>query len=232
MRKIKLVFYILFAIGVAPASADNASLGSLSGSVALTSDYIFRGISQTANDPAVQAGLTWAAGNGFYAGLWGSNVDFVAGDKADVEVDVTLGYAGEVEGLTYDIGVLYYAYPGARSGTSYDYWEGALKLGHSFGDVSWSAGFYYTPDNFAGTDDGVYLTTGLKYAFGDGFALDANIGRSEINPAAGADYFDWNVGLTYSFSGLDANVRLNDTDNSGCAKLCDTRVVVTLTHPF
>lgn len=232
MQKIIIGAGALIAIGTAPSRADDSGLGSISGSLTVTSDYVFRGISQTANDPAVQAGLTWAAGNGCYAGLWGSNVDFVAGDKADVEVDVSVGYAGEMDGLTYDLGLIYYAYPGARAGTKYDYWEGALKLGHSFGDVSWSAGFYYTPDNFAGTDDGVYLTTGLKYAFGDGFALDANIGRSEIDPAAGADYFDWNVGLTYSFPGLDANVRLHDTDNAGCAKLCDTRIVVTLAHPF
>jgi uncharacterized protein (TIGR02001 family) len=225
--------FIAVGIGAVVATAAAAQEGSsFAGSVAVTSDYIFRGISQTQNDPALQAGVTWSAGNGFYAGVWGSNVEFVAGDKADIEVDFTAGYAGEVDGLTYDVGVLYYAYPGARSGTSYDYWEGAIKLGRSFGDVSWSGGVYYTPDNFAGTDDGVYLTTGLKYAFGDGFALDGNVGRSEIDPAAGPDYFDWNVGLTYSFPRVDANVRLYDTDNAACAKLCDTRVVATLTVPF
>ena len=231
MSKFSLIVALLFAS--ATWSAVHAQVpGTLAGSLSVTTDYVFRGISQTQNDPAIQASVTWSVGNGFYAGLWGSNVDFTPGDKSDIEIDLSAGYAREVDGLTYDIGAIYYAYPDARSGLSYDYWEAALKLGRSFGDVTWSGGAYFTPDNFAGTDEGIYLTTGLKYAFADGFAIDANIGRSEIDPAAGADYFDWNVGLTYSFPGVDAVVRFSDTDNAGCAKICDTRILVTLTHPF
>ncbi|MDX2224050.1 MAG: TorF family putative porin [Rhodospirillaceae bacterium] len=206
--------------------------GTIAGSVALTSDYMFRGISQTQSDPAVQGSLTWNSGVGFYAGFWGTNVEFTPGDNADLELDLYAGYAGSVDKFTYDIGVIYYAYPGARNGTDYGYVEGALKVGYDFGPAIWSAGFYYTPDNFAGTEDGVYLTTGLAVPFADSFKIDANIGRAEVNPAFGADYFDWNVGLTVMTPLVDLGVRYHDTDVSTCGNLCDARVVFTLSKSF
>lgn len=222
-----------FAAGWTQIAVAEDEGSSFTGSIAVTSDYLFRGISQTNNDPAVQAGVTWASGTGFYAGAWASNVDFVPGDKADVEVDLTTGFAGALEGgLTYDIGLIYYAYPGARSGTHYDYIEGAVKLGYDFGGAAWNFGAFVTPENFGHTDSAGYFTTGLKFPLGSGFALDANVGRAEISSKFGKSYFDYNVGLTYSFEIADINVRFYDTDNKTCAKLCDSRVVFTLSHAF
>jgi len=220
------------ALGLAQDSTAQDSAETFSGSVALTSDYLFRGISQTNNDPALQAGVTWTSNEGFYAGAWASTVDFVPGDKADAEVDLTAGYAGSAGDFTYDVGVILYAYPGARSGTNYDYWEGGIKLGRAFGDVGWSLAAYYSPENFGQTDEAGYFTTGFKVPFEDGFTLDANIGRAEISDRFGEDYFDWNVGVTYALPFVDANVRYHDTDNATCAKLCDTRIVLTLSHAF
>lgn len=222
----------IFALALPQDSMAEDSAGTFSGSVALTSDYLFRGISQTNNDPALQGGVTWTSTAGFYAGAWASTVDFVPGDKADAEVDLTAGYAGSAGDFTYDVGVILYAYPGARSGTKYDYWEGAIKLGRTFGDVGWSVAAYYSPENFGGTDEAGYFTTGFKVPFGEGFTFDANIGRAEISDRFGEDYTDWNVGITYALPFADANVRYYDTDNATCAKLCDTRVVFTLSRSF
>lgn len=222
-----------FAVSPSAFAENEASpLGTITGSVALTSDYLFRGISQTQNDPAVQGSLTWNSGAGFYAGFWGTNVEFTPGDNADLELDLYAGYAGSVGVFSYDIGVIYYAYPGTRAGTDYGYVEGALKVGYALGPASWTAGAYYTPDNFAGTGDGVYLTTGLAVPFAERFKIDANIGRAEVNPAFGADYFDWNVGLTVTTPLVDLAVRYHDTDVSACAALCDARVVFSLSKAF
>ncbi|MCB2108901.1 MAG: TorF family putative porin [Rhodobacteraceae bacterium] len=221
----------VLAAGSIAHAQDDGAFGSVSGSIALTSDYIFRGYSQTAEDPAIQGGLTWSADAGFYAGFWGSNVEFAPGDGASLELDLFAGYSGAVDNLSYDVGVIYYAYPGDAAGTNYDYWEGAVKLGYDFGPASWTAGVYYSPDNFGGTNDAVYLTTGVAVPLAENFSIDANIGRNEVDPSFGPDYFDWNVGMTVSLPWADASVRYYDTDVSGCA-LCDSRVVFTISKGF
>ncbi|HIL91457.1 MAG TPA: hypothetical protein EYG50_01690, partial [Cycloclasticus sp.] len=86
-----------------------ASALELSGNVALTTDYVWRGVSQTDGAPAIQGGFDADLGNGLYAGVWASNVDF--GSDASSEVDVYAGWAGQVAGFDLDVGVLHYAYP-------------------------------------------------------------------------------------------------------------------------
>ncbi len=224
---VSLIFGLCFVL---PAKSEDLRI---TGSVAATSDYVFRGYSQTQNDPAIQAGVTLSLPNGLYAGAWASNVKFNAGDKADAEVDFSSGYAGVIDKLSYDIGAIYYAYPDARSGLSYDYWEAAAKVSYDFAPVVWSAGFYYTPDNFGGTKDGIYVTTGVKVPFAEKWTVDANIGRAEVNPAYGADYVDWNIGLGYALPWFDVGVRYTDTDNdANCGRLCDARAVFTVSKTF
>ena len=60
-----------------------AHAGTVAGSATLVSDYVFRGVSQTNQDPAVQAGVEWAADNGFYVGTWGSNISWLSDLSAD-----------------------------------------------------------------------------------------------------------------------------------------------------
>ena len=100
---------ILAALGLlAAATAANAEVSS---TWTLTSDYDFRGFTQSAKDPAVQASLDYAAENGWYLGAWASNVDFGDAD-VDYEVDFYTGFSGgEEDGLGWDVGLVYYAYP-------------------------------------------------------------------------------------------------------------------------
>ena len=79
-----------------------------SASLTLTSDYVWRGVSQTLGDPAVQGSFDYEHNSGLYAGVWASNVDFfdpsapgasvADDDNADLELDLWLGYAGETRG--------------------------------------------------------------------------------------------------------------------------------------
>ena len=129
------------ASAAAPAEEDS-SWGKIAGTVALTSDYMFRGISQTDNDPAVQGSLEYSYNTGFYnitpyLGFWGSNVDFNDGGDAHVELDTTFGFRGDLldTGVSWDLGGIYYAYPGAGrldgESSNYNYWEIPVRLSYS-----------------------------------------------------------------------------------------------------
>ncbi len=109
---------ILTSMTTVAMATENTALSNLglsfSGSAAITSDYRFRGITQTQNDPAIQAGFTLAHTSGLYFGLWGSNVDF-GEDSPSLELDPSLGFATNLSSLPgkplLDVGVLYYNYP-------------------------------------------------------------------------------------------------------------------------
>ena len=80
--------------------------------VTLASDYRTRGISQTQNDPALQAGATLAHSSGLYLGAWTSNVDFGGGLKTRQEVDYYAGWFWEAtDAINLDLGYLKYSYP-------------------------------------------------------------------------------------------------------------------------
>ena len=99
----------------APSMLDEFSF---SANVGLYSDYIFRGYTQTQNEPAIQGGFDVEHSSGLYAGTWASNVDWTTAgdymDKNSVEIDVYAGWAGDLGfyDLGFDIGVLQFFYPG------------------------------------------------------------------------------------------------------------------------
>jgi len=129
--------------------------------VAISSDYIWRGMTQTAEEPAISGGFDIAGENGLYFGTWASNVEF--GDGAALELDWYAGYAGEMEsGLTYDIGYLAYTYPGEDS---LDFEEIYLGLGYSYFGITFSSGQDDAPDN---TEFSAAIgETGLGVTYGD-----------------------------------------------------------------
>lgn len=131
------------------------------GNVALSNDYIWRGMTQTSEETAISGGFDIANENGVYFGTWASNVEF--GDNAATELDWYAGYSSELEsGLTYDIGYLAYTYPGEDS---LDFEEIYLGLGYSYFGVTFSLGQDSAPDN---TEASFALgETGINVAFGD-----------------------------------------------------------------
>jgi uncharacterized protein (TIGR02001 family) len=102
-------------------TAPAFAFAEISATPTIASDYVFNGVSQTDNGPALQASLDYSQG-GFYAGVWGSNVDF--DDEADLEVDIYLGYGGAFsDAVSYDVGYARYFYPGVDDDLNYDYSE-------------------------------------------------------------------------------------------------------------
>ncbi len=226
------------------ANAEDKKL-SLSASAALTTDYVFRGISQTAQNPAVQASLDASYGI-FYLGAWGSNVDFGAGpfgqDIANLEIDYYAGITPTWNGVSFDIGGIYYTYPGAYDpGTEFDYFEFKTGASYTFAkQLTIGVTNYWSPEFFGETGDADALELSGEYAFsGKWFnffspSISGLVGWQWID--TGTDYTYWNVGLSLGFmENWSADIRYWDTDISGCTSgvlSCDERVVGTLSASF
>ncbi len=120
------------------ASASIAQ-AEITGNASVVSDYNWRGITQTAGDPAIQGGIDYAHESGFYAGAWGSNVDF--GDCCDenLETDLYFGWSGG-EDITWNVGFIYYLYPGAE-GLNFPEIYGSLGWKWLTGKISYSNDF-------------------------------------------------------------------------------------------
>ncbi len=210
--------------------------GEISASVGFFTDYIFRGISQTGEDPAIQGSIDYAHDSGFYLGVWGSNVDF--GDDAQLEIDVYGGFSGSIQGFDYDIGAIYYAYPSTAA--PLDYWELAASLGHALGPATLTVGVNYSPDNFGETGDAVYVHGDIEVPIPlsgpVGVTLSGSLGYQDISDEANfgvPDYVTWNLGVTFSVWGLDFDVRYFDTDlGLACPSGCDARVVGSVSRSF
>ena len=149
-----------FAIVAIITSFGSLQAAEFEGNIALSSEYMWRGMTQSDGEAAVSGGFDISGESGAYFGVWGSNVEY--GDDATMELDYYFGYAGETEGgLSYDIGYLLYDFPGA----DYDAEEIYLGLGYSYFGVTYYAGQDDAPDN---VEFSVSLgETGLGLTIGD-----------------------------------------------------------------
>jgi uncharacterized protein (TIGR02001 family) len=234
MKKILLTAAAACAVA-APAMAQDASGWSFSGNVALTSDYVFRGITQTLEDPAIQGGFDAAYGS-FYAGTWASNVDFgtTAGGEniANVEVDVYAGFKPTLGPIAADFGVTGYFYPGAKDdGANLDYFE--LYAKGSVAPVepmTLGAAFYYSPEFSGKTGDAYYVEANVGYTLTEALGVSGAVGYQDVQDGIlGEDsYTTWNLGGTYSLAGFGLDLRYHDTDLKNVDDIADQRFVVTL----
>lgn len=204
---------LLMVSAAYPVAAETKSMetniGDFSANVGVYSDYIYRGVSQTFEEPAVQGGVDWSHDSGLYAGVWASNVNFGDGDQAHVEIDVYGGYSGSVGKFGYDIGVLQYLYPGASSSQNYDFWEITPSVSYDFDVASVGASVSYTPENFGGSDEAFFYQATIEAPIGESLTLSANIGRWNIKDNATfalPDYTVWGVGLSYALGSLHSKL--------------------------
>lgn len=210
--------------------------GEFTGNVGFVTEYSFRGLQQSDEHPAVQGGFDYSHDSGFYAGIWGSNVDFNDGDEASLETDIYAGFSGETGGLTWDIGGIYYAYPGADTPRDYDFYEIAASIGHDFGFASASAAVNYSPDFFNESGAAWYTAGYVDVPLPYDITLSGSLGYQTIdnNAAFGVeDYADWSIGLGYNLEGFDLALKYVETDldeTSECADGCDARVIFSVSR--
>jgi uncharacterized protein (TIGR02001 family) len=193
----------------APASAQ--STVDVAWNVGAVSDYVFRGFSQTGEDPAIQGGVDLTSGS-FYAGAWASNVDF--GDDTDAEVDVYGGYRTEAGGFALDFGVIGYLYVGEPDGADYNYAEFKAAASRAVGPATFGAAVYYSPDFFGIDDEATYAEVNAAFSPADKWTISGAVGKQWLNVTD--DYTTWNAGVGYALTdkvGID--VRYYDTDVDG-----------------
>jgi uncharacterized protein (TIGR02001 family) len=145
-------------------------LAEVSMNIGATSNYIWRGVTQTDDAAAISGGLDWSGATGLYAGTWVSNVDFGPGTSA-YELDLYGGYAGEAGDFGYDIGLIYYTYDSDDDANF-------LELGLSGSWKMLSAGLNYTLNGDADEDTAAFVSGDLYYYGGLSFDLpeDFNVG--------------------------------------------------------
>jgi uncharacterized protein (TIGR02001 family) len=232
MSKILSTVAALTCLATPAFAADSP----FTGNVALTTDYVFRGISQSNEEPTIQGGMDWVgADSGLYAGVWGSGVDFT---DATTEIDFYGGISKTVDDLTWDLGAIYYYYPGADDSRNYDFWELAAAVGYDFNFMQVAASLNYSPDYFASSGDAWYPAVNVSVPLPKGFSANAGYAYQWIddNAAFGtADYGTWSVGVGYDIEGFNLGLKYIDTDlneTSECADGCGARVVFTVSRSF
>jgi uncharacterized protein (TIGR02001 family) len=179
-----------------------AAQAEVTGTVTAVSDYDFRGITQTSQDPALQGSIDFAHDSGFYAGAWASNVDF--GDCCDesVEVDLYGGFRGG-ETVTYDVGLIYYTYPGADD---IDYPEIYAGLGWN-----WLSGKVWYSNDYVNTgDSAMYYEANGAWELPANFGATAHVGYSDGDYWEGSEYTDWSVGVTYALGNFTLGLKYVD----------------------
>ncbi|MBU0689128.1 MAG: TorF family putative porin [Gammaproteobacteria bacterium] len=191
MKK-NLLVAALAATFAVPAMAEDSPF---SANVSITTNYVYRGISQTANKPALQGGFDYAHASGLYAGIWGSSISWL-GDSgtaasAGTEFDTYLGYSGEAGDIGYDVGLLAYNYPGdygtnLTANTTELY--GSVSYMFVTAKYSRSTGNLFGVANSSGSG---YLDLSASYDLEDaGISLGAHYGKQTIANSPAADYTD------------------------------------------
>ena len=179
---------IVLATAVASVLASGVAAAELSGNAAITSNYIWRGVTQTNDGAAGQGGIDWGHDSGLYVGTWVSNVAFpdVNPDPGDeptlgtgYEMDVYAGFGGEVGGFGYDLGVISYQYPITPN---FNFTEAYVSGTMSIVTI----GLAYTVDAASGNDGGVF-DSGDMYVNG---SLDFAAGKSDVSIYAGSYMFE------------------------------------------
>ena len=201
---------------LAGASVAQAEM-EISANVALTSDYKFRGISQSDESPALQGGFDLGFDNGMYIGTWASSVDFdTNGDGFDgsLELDYYVGWGGDIsDSVGVDVGVLYYSYPG-DNGPDGDY----LEFYGSVSIADGTLGFAYSDDYYGETDTFYYLYGDYSFALGENLSLDLHVGYNDLDKDGGFlsdgqdSYVDYSVGLSTSVASVDLSLAVVGTD--------------------
>jgi uncharacterized protein (TIGR02001 family) len=213
MKLILAALAATLTFGALPALAQDSTLAF---NVSATSDYRYRGISQTRLKPAVQGGIDYAHSSGFYVGTWASTIKWVKdfGGDSKVEVDLYGGYKTEIApGMTMDVGALTYIYPSNKLNPSANTTEiyGALGYGPVTTKLS-----YAVTDTFGNLDskNSWYLDVSAGFEIMDGWTLAPHVGYQRIRGPfkKDASYTDYSLALSKDFSGLVPSIAVVGTD--------------------
>ena len=221
MKLIKLSLATALIVTMAFAEEESSEIG-ISANMAITTNYVWRGMTQSDDSPAIQGGVDLDY-KGLYLGVWGSNVEFVGSD-ASMELDIYAGYSNEIAGIGYDVGFIQYAYPNDSKALNFaEVYFGLSKDWEKFGvSAKYSAGVEtddIDPEDF--WEVGISSSI-LPYDIG----FEAGYGDYDNT----GDYYS--VGLNRSFEKFDLSIAYIDFSHDTDSNSDEDNVVATISFSF
>ncbi len=216
------------ALAQAPATPAPAGPWTLTANVGLFSQYIFRGLTQTDRQPAIQGGFDVAHQSGFYAGTWASNISWLhdltfhndapvapaCAHGCSIEWDIYGGWKYAInDDWGVDVGLLYYKYPGHfyRDGTKPNTLEVYAAGSWKWASLKYS---YSVDDTFGVPNNAWYLDLSANYPVNEMWTINAHVGRQEYSGSntGTLDYTDWKLGFTVAVLGVNVGAFYSDTN--------------------
>jgi len=200
------------SIALLTALTSNFSYAEVTANVSASSNYYWRGVTQTADAAAISGGIDYNNGSGFYAGTWTSNIDF--GNEASYELDIYAGFSKELDNFSYDLGYIYYSYPDA---------SGSSDFGELYGALSWQwletkiSYLTHAQNDASSEEDMLYVELNANFTILNETDLAFHIGQSSgdtINEWYNEDdYLDYGVSVSKNGFSLGlTKTNLDDDD--------------------
>lgn len=195
-------------------TAATAAQAEVAANIGVTSDYVWRGVSQSGESASVSGGVDYSDDSGIYVGTWVGSL----GEGSGSEVDLYLGYGGEAGSVAYDFGYIYYAYPSSDPGIDFGEIYGSVGIG------AFSAGLAYTTNNDSANDDAgfesgdIYVNAGASFDLNEDWSLGLTVGSYMFDSDASdndIDYVHYQVDFGTSTDMGDFTFSLSDTDIDG-----------------
>ncbi|MGM0594567.1 MAG: TorF family putative porin [Pseudomonadota bacterium] len=199
---------LLAASVLAATVASGSAMAEVSMNIGATSNYMWRGVTQSNDGAAVSGGLDYAHDSGFYAGTWTSSL---AG--GDYELDLYAGYGGEAGGFGYDVGLITYQYPVSETYFHEAYLNGSISI------LNFGAAYTFGSDDDETaefSEDDVYVYAGLESEIAQGMTLGATVGSYSFENNSDSDYTHF--ALSVSKSDFTLALEKNDMDDSGAGE--------------
>jgi uncharacterized protein (TIGR02001 family) len=215
MKSLKTMALVVGLLGL-----SGVSQAQFSSTWTLVSDYDFRGFSQSAKDPALQASADYAFGDsGFAVGAWASNVDFDVPElgidvDGDIELDIYANYTGEInDTFSWTVGFNYYSYPGSDDIGEYPEFFVGLNAG-DFSIKQW-----YADSLFDSGVSGQYTEANYSYSINDAVSLGFHAGYAWGDAWEDAELLDYAVQVNWAVNNFTLFAKFTGTDASGDQKI-------------
>jgi len=245
LLKIFMTISILLCPKIMPAE-EEVPIPCFSGSVTVISEYIYRGLAQSANRPAVQGGFDYSHSSGLYLGNWNSNISWLTdsglGVISSIEMDLYGGYRTAISAFSFDLGGLLYHYPGQYSSMWKEYFENPdtfelyAAIAYKWVNIKYS---HALSNLFGGRDTAGsgYLEMNLNVNVTKTLLLASHLGHQMVKNFSAGNYTDWKVSASYDtgFAVLGLACSGTDTDmaiytNPICPDLGQTRLLLFITR--
>lgn len=200
---------VAVAVGGLLLGVATSVQAQVSGSAALTSDYVWRGSSQTREEPAIQASFKYANKSGLYASIWGSNVKFRPDNGANSEFDIALGWNGKIaDDWALDAYFLRYQYPGSDVGLNWN----EINVAATWRDTYWLAAGHST-NAMASRTTGTHALVGARFPVNEQWRVEGTLARYVLDSAYADSYTHGSVGVVRGFKApFEARLMLHGSD--------------------